>query len=218
VVIIMSYLVPARYGEADFIEKRSRFIGRVWRTESEAEALAYMKEMREKHWDAAHNVYAYSIRHENGISRYSDDGEPSGTGGIPVLRVFEGGGIKDYCCIVTRYFGGVLLGTGGLVRAYSKAAKLALENAGILRMDQWDIIEISCTYAQYERINRLISDYGGQIRSSEYGAGVEITALLPSTETEGFLLKLSELTSGTAKGVISGTEYMGVLITAANDV
>ena len=119
-----SYLTPAAFGEAEFTEKRSRFIGRVWPVETEAEALEHLKRMREQHWDATHNVYAYVLR-EGGIMRYSDDGEPQGTSGMPVLNVFRSREIVNVCCVVTRYFGGILLGTGGLVRAYSRSAKLA---------------------------------------------------------------------------------------------
>ena len=109
-----SYLIPGGYGEVEFIEKRSRFIGRVWPVDSETEAIAHIKETREKHWDATHNVYAY-IMLEGGIMRYSDDGEPGGTSGMPTLNVFRSNDIKNVCCVVTRYFGGILLGAGGLV-------------------------------------------------------------------------------------------------------
>ena len=110
------YLTPAAYGEAELIEKRSRFIGRVWPVESEAEALEHLKEIRARHWDATHNVYAYILR-EGGTMRYSDDGEPQGTSGMPTLTVFRAKEIQNVLCVVTRYFGGILLGTGGLVRA-----------------------------------------------------------------------------------------------------
>ena len=105
------YIIPAGDGEIEYVEKRSRFIGRVWRVESEAQALERLRETRERHWDATHNVYAYAL-HEGGIMRYSDDGEPSGTAGMPVLDVFRKAGVQDFCCVVTRYFGGILLGAG----------------------------------------------------------------------------------------------------------
>ena len=109
------YFVPAGDGTAEFVEKRSRFIGRIWNTETEEEALACIRAMREQHWDARHNVYAYLIR--GGAMRYSDDGEPQGTAGMPVLEVLRGAELYNVCCVVTRYFGGILLGAGGLVRA-----------------------------------------------------------------------------------------------------
>ena len=110
----------------EFTEKRSRFIGYVKPVKTEAEATEFINSIRSKHWDARHNVYAYSLR-EGNIKRYSDDGEPSGTAGMPVLDVITKNEVYDVCVVVTRYFGGVLLGTGGLVRAYSQGSKIALE-------------------------------------------------------------------------------------------
>ena len=130
------YIIPSEFGEAEFVEKRSRFIGRVWPSGTEAEALARIAAMREKHCDASHNVFAYSIR--NGQTRYSDDGEPQGTSGMPVLGVFQSERMQNFCCVVTRYYGGIQLGAGGLVRAYSRTAKLALKTAGISLMRQCD--------------------------------------------------------------------------------
>ena len=153
-----SYLVPAGCGEAEYVEKRSRFIARVWPVESEAEAVAHIEAMRKQHYDARHNVYAYIVR-DGGIMRYSDDGEPQGTSGQPTLNVFRSQEITNFCCVVTRYFGGILLGTGGLVRAYSTAAKEALENAGISRMALWKSIELGCSYSQFERIKRLLEEH-----------------------------------------------------------
>ena len=121
-----TYLMPAGFGEAELVEKRSRFIGRVWPVETEAQALEHIEQMRKQHHDARHNCFAYCVR-DGGLMRYSDDSEPQGTAGQPILNVFRGREITNFCCVVTRYFGGILLGTGGLVRAYSEAAKLALE-------------------------------------------------------------------------------------------
>ena len=151
-----SYLVPAGDGEAEFTEKHSRFIGRVRRTDTEGEALEMLRELREAHRDATHNVFAYRIR-ENNLTRYSDDGEPSGTSGLPTLGVFTGAEVKNVCCVVTRYFGGTLLGTGGLVRAYTKAAQLALEAAGIAEMALWTRFTLALPYPFYERAQRLFA-------------------------------------------------------------
>lgn len=118
------YIIPAGYGEAEHIDKKSRFIGQVQHAETEAEAMAFVEEIRKKHADATHNVWAYVL--QSGAMRWSDDGEPGGTSGQPTLNVFRSSGVSDVCCVVTRYFGGILLGSGGLVRAYSKAAALAL--------------------------------------------------------------------------------------------
>lgn len=206
-----TYLVPHGFGEAELVEKRSRFIGRVWRVEDEAEALAHLAEMRSKHWDATHNVYAYIIR-ENGVMRYSDDGEPGGTSGMPTLNVFRQEGIQNVCCVITRYFGGTLLGAGGLVRAYSATAKLALDAAGIDEMAQWRSMLISCSYARYERVKRLMDEYFAVIESSDFGADVVIEALLREDRADDFSQKLTDLTAGTALCEPTGECFRGVKI------
>ncbi|MGI6028028.1 MAG: YigZ family protein [Candidatus Heteroscillospira sp.] len=206
-----SYLVPHGYGEAEFVEKRSRFIGRVWPVEDEAEAIARVKEMREKHWDATHNVYAY-IMLEGGIMRYSDDGEPGGTSGMPTLNVFRAEDIKNVCCVVTRYFGGVLLGAGGLVRAYSNTAKLALDAAGISRMDSWDELLISCAYNQFERVRRLLEDNGAVIQNTDFGTDVLLETLLSQEKSPAFRDALTELTAGTATCDCVGSTFRGVRV------
>lgn len=203
------YLVPTKFGEAEFIEKRSRFIGRVWPVENEEEAVARIKEMREKHWDATHNVYAYIIR-EGGAMRYSDDGEPGGTSGMPTLNVFRAGEIYNVCCVVTRYFGGILLGTGGLVRAYSQAAKLALEAAGVSRMDLWESTATACSYSLYERVRRELEASGAVIENIDYGADVTIEAFLPSGTSEGVNKRLADISAGGVELLVLGEEYRAV--------
>ena len=188
-------LVPSGYGEAELTEKRSRFIGRVWPVESEQEALAHISEMREKHWDATHNVYAYVIR-EGALTRYSDDGEPHGTSGLPTLEVFRSGGVSNVCCVVTRYFGGVLLGTGGLVRAYTAAAKAALENAGISELKTWNEIVFDCPYALYEQVRREAELQGGRIENADFLQEVKLTALFPDEAAQTFLERLTALSAG----------------------
>lgn len=206
-----TYLVPHAYGEAELIEKRSRFIGRVWPVADEAEAIARIKEMREKHWDATHNVYAYIIR-ENGIMRYSDDGEPGGTSGMPTLNVFRSEEIQNVCCVITRYFGGILLGAGGLVRAYSAAAKLALDAAGIDQMAQWKSKLLSCSYSQYERVKRLLEDTEAVIENTDFGTDVVIEALLRADRTSDFEKRLTDLTAGTVICEDAGESFRGVQI------
>ncbi|MBQ6539847.1 MAG: YigZ family protein [Oscillospiraceae bacterium] len=203
------YLIPSGYGEAEMVEKRSRFIGRVWFTETEEEAVARIKEMREKHWDATHNVYAYIIR-DSGIMRYSDDGEPQGTSGMPTLNVFRGEGIQNVCCVVTRYFGGILLGTGGLVRAYSAAAKLALEAAGISVVRLWKEIVLACNYGQYEPVMKTLASFDGITADVDFGVDVMITALLPEEKAEGFCVRVFDLTSGTVACETVGEEFRAV--------
>ena len=137
------YYIPAGPGEAEFVEKRSRFIGHALPVTTEEEALAFIAEMKSKYWDASHNVYAYIVR-EGGIMRYSDDGEPQGTAGIPCLDVLLKEGVTDLCVVATRYFGGILLGGGGLVRAYSHTAKIALDAGQVVTMQLCAIAEAKC--------------------------------------------------------------------------
>lgn len=190
------YLIPAGYGEAEFVEKRSRFIGRVWHTETEERALACLKELREKHWDATHNVYAYIIR-DTGVMRYSDDGEPQGTSGIPTLSVFQNEQITNVCCVITRYFGGTLLGAGGLVRAYSHTAKLALDAAGISVVRLWKQMLLSCTYSQYERLKKEIEAFQAVIESTDFGADVVMELLVPEQTVEAFTAHMVDVSAGT---------------------
>jgi len=206
-----TYLVPAGFGEAEFTEKRSRFIGRVWRVESEVEAAARIDEMRKKHHDATHNVYAYILR-EGALMRYSDDGEPQGTSGMPALNVFRGQGIENVCCVVTRYFGGTLLGGGGLVRAYSLAAKMALEAAGVLQMAPWQQLSLACSYAQYERVMRLLRDFSAVIEGTDFGTDVLIDALLCEDVAAGFSAALTSLSQGSIEPLVICTQFRGVQI------
>ena len=205
------YLVPAGFGEVEFTEKHSRFIGRVWRTDTEEEALECIRETREKHRDATHNVYAYIIRDTNS-TRYSDDGEPSGTSGMPTLNVFASEEIKNVCCVVTRYFGGTLLGTGGLVHAYSKAAKLALDAAGVSQMAQWRSLVISVDYGFYERAKRILEDFQAVISNTDFGADVAIEALVREDRADEFALKLIDASNGKAVCEDMGSQFLGVRI------
>lgn len=206
-----TYLVPFGYGEAEFIEKRSRFIGRVWPVSGEAEALARVNETRSKHRDATHNVYAYIIR-ENAVMRYSDDGEPGGTSGIPTLNVFRNEEIFNVCCVITRYFGGVLLGAGGLARAYSNTAKLALDAAGISMMARWRQLLISCSYGRYAPVKRLLEDFDAVVETADFGADVVIEALLREDRADEFTAKLMDITAGTAVIEQAGECFRGVRI------
>ena len=203
------YLTPAAYGEAELIEKRSRFIGRVWPVETEAEALEHLKEIRARHWDATHNVYAYILR-EGGTMRYSDDGEPQGTSGMPTLTVFRGKEIQNVLCIITRYFGGILLGTGGLVRAYSQTAKLALAEAGIARVREWEELLIAAPYGMYEKIRRELDLSGAVVTSTDFGADVSLEALLEKGKSEALNRRLQELSSGAVEALILGSKFRAV--------
>ena len=142
-----------------FTEKRSRFIGYAAPVQSEEEAVRFIADIRAKHWDAKHNVYAYSLR-AGQQKRYSDDGEPKGTAGVPVLDVLQKSEVVDAVLVVTRYFGGVLLGTGGLVRAYSHAAALAVAAAGIVTVRRCAVCELRCDYTRFETAQAMILDAG----------------------------------------------------------
>lgn len=191
------YLIPAGYGEIELVEKRSRFIGRVWQVDSESDAQAYLKAVREQHGDANHNVYAYIIC-ETGVTRYSDAGEPQGTAGLPVLNVFTKEEVTNVLCVVTRYFGGTLLGAGGLVRAYAQAAKMALDAAGVSAVRAWREICLGCTYAQYERLSKIAADQGAVVEATDFGADVTLTLLVPDGEAEAFCAHMTDVSAGTA--------------------
>ena len=201
-----TFLIPASSASAELVERRSRFSGHVWHVGTEDAALSRLRETREQHPDASHNVYAYVLRESN-IMRYSDDGEPSGTAGQPVLNVLRAKGVRDVCCVVTRYFGGTLLGAGGLVRAYSTAAKLALHAAGILEICPWRRLRLTCTYAQYEKIRRLLEGSGGRIESADFGAAVTVSVLLREDSADVALKALIDFSAGTVKIETIGTVF-----------
>ena len=188
------YCVPAAAGEASFVEKRSEFLGHVRPVESEDEARAFVAEMKKKYYDARHNCWCYILK--SGQKRYSDDGEPQGTAGIPMLEVFRRAGVTNVVCVVTRYFGGILLGAGGLTRAYAKAAKDALDKAGKARMQPFSVLLLECPYPMFERIKLLIEGHEGRIESSDYGAAVTLTFLLPVQKVADFSAALTELSGG----------------------
>lgn len=199
------YLVPTRFGEDEFTEKKSRFIGRLWPVETEEEALAKIQEMKKQHYDATHNCWAYIIK--DGAVRFSDDGEPGGTAGMPMLQVLQREGLYNAVCVVTRYFGGVLLGAGGLVRAYTKGAKLAVDAAGKSMKRVWTVLYVPCPYSFYERVKLAVSTFGGILRQADFGAEVELEILLPAGQSGAFLEKLTDLTAGTVEGMETGQEY-----------
>ena len=191
-----SYYVPVDAGEAEFTEKRSRFLGHVRRVETEAEARAFLDEMRKKYYDARHNCWCY-VLHEGGVVRYGDDGEPQGTAGQPMLNVFERERVVDVLCVVTRYFGGILLGAGGLCRAYTKAAKDALDAAGICKMQPWLRQTVSAPYALFERVKLLVAAQAGVLEDAQYSADILVTYRIPAGADEALRTALREASSGT---------------------
>lgn len=191
--------------EDAFVEKRSRFIGYAKPVQTEEEALAFIAEKKSKHWDASHNVYAYIIR--GGVMRYSDDGEPQGTAGIPVLDVLQKSGVTDLVVVATRYFGGILLGGGGLVRAYSHTASIALQAAGIITMRECLMMELSCDYGQYGRVASLVPECGGVTDDTVFEEKVTVKFHIDSDLLGGFSKKLADATNGQVTAVETGKKY-----------
>ena len=199
------YLVPTAFGEDEFIEKKSRFIGRLWPVETEEAALEKIQEMKKQHYDATHNCWAYIIK--DGAVRFSDDGEPGGTAGMPMLQVLQREGLYNCVCVVTRYFGGILLGAGGLVRAYTKGAKIAVDAAGKSMKRVWTVLYVPCPYTYYERVKLLVAECEGIIRQTDFGAEVELELLFAENMADTFLEKLTDMTAGTVEGMQTGQEY-----------
>ena len=199
------YLVPTDFGEDDFYEKKSHFIGRVWPVETEEEALARIQEMKKQHYDATHNCWAYIIK--DGAVRFSDDGEPGGTAGMPILQVLQREGLFNIVCVVTRYFGGILLGAGGLVRAYTKGAKIAVDAAGKSMKRVWTELYVPIPYSYYERVKLEVEAFGGITRNTQFGADIELEILIPEAQAQPFLARLTDLSCGTIEGMETGQEY-----------
>jgi len=200
------YLVPFEDAESEFTEKRSRFISHIWRVESEAEARARIEETKKQYYDARHNCWCYLLR-EGGAVRYADDGEPQGTAGQPMLNVFQREEVTNVCCVVTRYFGGVLLGSGGLTRAYARGAKDALDAAGVSRVSLWTLWDIPCTYPLLERVKLELAAIGGVVESADYGADITLLAALPQGGVEMFAPRLTELSAGALSMAKRGEDY-----------
>ncbi len=190
-----AYRVPFETAQSEFVEKRSRFISHIWRVETEEEARARIEEMKKRYYDARHNCWCYLLR-EGGAVRYSDDGEPQGTAGQPMLNVFQREEVTNVCCVVTRYFGGVLLGAGGLTRAYTQGAKDALDAAGTCLVSRWTLWDVPCTYPLLERVKLELTAAGAAVEGADYGADVTIHAAFPPGGEAGFAARLTELSAG----------------------
>lgn len=178
-----------------FIEKKSKFIGYAKPVKTQEEAVEFISEIKSKHWDATHNVYAYVLR-ENNIQRYSDDGEPSGTAGVPVLDVMLKESLVDVCVVATRYFGGTLLGAGGLVRAYSHTSKIALEAAGIITMAQCCVMSAEVDYSFYDRLNILLTDFSAVILNTSFSDKVCVEFSVKENIVDLLNAKLIDVSNG----------------------
>ena len=198
------YKIPLRAAVAEFTEKKSRFISSIGPAGSEKEALEFLRSVRTAHREASHNVYCYRIN-EGGACRHSDDGEPSGTAGMPLLDVFLRQDVYDFCCVATRYFGGVLLGAGGLTRAYSRCGVVALESSGVGQMREFSMCVVIAPYPWYEQLKRLLVSNGAAIITEDFGAEVDIHFALPSEEVTALQSKLTELAAGKLTICTTGT-------------
>ncbi len=194
---------PAR---DEFTERRSRFIGHIAPVATDEEAVAFVNAIREQHREATHNVYAYVLRQDQ-LTRFSDDGEPQGTAGQPMLNVFLKEEVTNAVCVVTRYFGGILLGAGGLTRAYGGTAKLALDAAGVSRMRLWASLVVPCPYPLYERMRLLVEKCGGVVENADFGMDVLLTALLPAEDVDDFQEKVTELSAGTVEVLVEEERF-----------
>lgn len=192
---LTGYLTVKSEASYTFTEKKSRFIGYVKPCLTESDAVDFINSIKHKHSDARHNVYAYVLR-ENNKQRYSDDGEPQGTGGLPVLEVLTKKGLTDVCVVVTRYFGGILLGTGGLTRAYSQGCKGAVESAAIVEMTECICFDIECDYGFYNTLQSIFIKNNVQIESSQFEDNVKLSCYIKDCDFLSFKNEIFEKFSG----------------------
>lgn len=200
------FLVPLKEAKAEITEKKSLFIGRIKRVDTEEQALSYLEEIRKLHRDATHNVYAYRIR-ENNIARFSDDGEPAKTAGAPIMDLILNENITNVIIIVTRYFGGTLLGTGGLVKAYQRSAKEAVNASGIGVETLCTEFVVTSDYTLWGKVEYELNSSGITILDSEYTDSVSIAALCPAEDFDAFQKRLCEVTNGKCEAVITGERW-----------
>lgn len=191
----VDYKTVRAESQDEFVERKSRFIGYIAPVKTEKEAQDFIAKISKQHFDATHNVYAYVLR-DGMTRRYSDNGEPQGTAGVPVLDVLLKEGLTDVCVVVTRYFGGIMLGAGGLVRAYSHGAKIAVDSAQILNMTICKKIEIECEYPFYGKLSYILPDYNIKTLSTDFSDRVKLTLLIRGDRLQGFSKNLTELSNG----------------------
>lgn len=208
--MIDAYNTILNQGQDEIVEKKSRFIGYAMPVETEEEAYAFVETIKKKHYDARHNCYAFAIGSENTLYRFSDDGEPQGTAGKPILEVISGNAVVNLCIVVTRYFGGTLLGTGGLVRAYTEAAKLALADAGVARMQRVKMVDITTNYNDSGKIQYLLNSGQIAISNTEYTSEVVFHTMIPVDQVTYMEKQITEATSARAVIAITGEEFCKV--------
>lgn len=200
------YTTLEQEGEAEFTEKKSVFIGHAAPVKSEEEALTYIKKVKNSYQDARHNVWAYLQKGEI-VARYSDDGEPQGTAGVPVLDTIRKSGVTDAVVVVTRYFGGILLGAGGLVRAYSHTARLALDAAHIITYEQYTELELNCTYSDYQRYLAELPRFGAVTDDTEFSDRVRLLFAVKDTVLDALFTRVMELSNGADVPAVRGKRF-----------
>ena len=192
------YKTIKQYGEGEIVEKKSRFLGKIKKVETEEEALEFIESIKKQYWDARHNCFAYIIGTKGETVRCSDDGEPSGTAGKPMLEVLQNQELRNVVAVVTRYFGGVLLGTGGLVRAYTQATQEALKEAQVATMTPMSIMTVQTDYNAIGKIKYVLAQEETPVLNEEYAADVVVTMAVPLDQKEFMIKKLTEVTNGRA--------------------
>ena len=207
--MVDSYMTVSKSSTFEFIEKKSKFIAYVQPIQCEKDALDFINNIKTKHWDARHNVYAYVLL-DNNISRYSDDGEPHGTAGVPVLDILKKNNLYNVAIVVTRYFGGILLGTGGLVRAYSAAATGAINASGIIKMSHCFECELLCDYNQYGKISNIINECGGIIINTDFTQEINVCFYLKKENLSILSKKILEMSSGALNYKIINEKFYNI--------
>ena len=200
-----AYQTIAQEAQAGLVIKKSRFIARAAPVQTPEAAVAFAAKIKAQHWDASHNVWAYSLR--GGRLRYSDDGEPQGTAGLPVLESLQKRELVDCAIVVTRYFGGILLGAGGLTRAYGQAAGAAIEAAGIVAMVPCQVLRTACGYEFYSALQRLISAQNGVVLDTQFAGEITVTLRLRAGDAAGFIEQLAEKSNGRVEALRLREEY-----------
>ena len=201
-----TFTTLAEESYVEFEEKRSLFIGRALRTDSELQAQEFIKKIKKQHADATHNVFAYTMN-KGVLARYSDDGEPQGTSGMPTLDAIRKSGVDNACVVITRYFGGTLLGAGGLVRAYSHTASLALDAAKIVTYEPYSEVLLECGYSEYQKYISYFSDKGVLVDDTQFEASVTVKFAVKRREVDGVIAKIIEMSYGRDVPRIVGERY-----------
>ena len=201
-----NYKTLHKFGVDEYIVEKSTFIGYAKPIKTEEEAIEFVNEIKKKHKDATHNVWAYTVGENMNIQRYSDDGEPQGTAGIPTLEVIKKEDLRDVVVVVTRYFGGIKLGAGGLVRAYTKGAKVGIEAGIVIEKVKYTEVKIKIEYTQLGRIQNEIMNLGFKVKDTIYSEDVELIVYARNEEAQSLVDRMIDITSGTAD-VSLGEEY-----------